>query len=231
MIRRIFKLFLYDVLFQFRHGFYAIYAIVSVLYIAILFSFSTHRLLVTNALVFSDTSILGLVFVGAILLLEKQQNILHSLFVTPVKLSEYLLAKVMSLTLISILASFAILLVPNGVVPSLGLFLLGVALSSSIFILIGLAIGAKVNTMNGYIFGIMLGTIVFAAPLVSYFGLYDGLWLYVLPTRASLFLLSSTFLSISSGQLWYSIINLIVWNIGAWRLATWSFSKYIIQGR
>ncbi|MBN1465987.1 hypothetical protein JXA02_09510, partial [candidate division KSB1 bacterium] len=105
------QLFRYDVLFQFRHGFYFIYLLVSAIYIIALFNIPTaQRLVVTNLLVFSDTSVLGLTFVGAILLLEKQQRILHSLFVTPLKLSEYLLAKVLSLSLIALLASLLILL-------------------------------------------------------------------------------------------------------------------------
>ena len=134
MMRRTRQLFFYDVLFQFRHGFYLVYLLVSVIYIIILFSIpESHRLMVTNALVFSDTSILGLTFVGAILLLEKQHGTLPSLFVTPLRLHEYLAAKMLSLTLIAVPASLGILLIPNGSVPAVRLFLTGVVFSSSIF--------------------------------------------------------------------------------------------------
>ena len=230
MMRRTRQLSFYDVLFQFRHGFYLVYLLVSVLYIIILFNIpESHRLMVTNALVFSDTSILGLMFVGAILLLEKQQDILHSLFVTPLLLREYLAAKVLSLTLISVTASLLIFVISNGLGLMSGLFLPGVILGSSIFILIGLGIGARVNSLNGYIFGIMVGTIIFTAPLLSYLNVYDGLWLYILPTRATLLLLASTHQPLSSGHVIYAFFNLIAWIILAWPFAVKSFRTFIIE--
>jgi fluoroquinolone transport system permease protein len=186
---------------------------------------------VTNALVFSDTSILGLTFVGAILLLEKGQNLLQGLFVTPVRLFEYLTAKVISLALIALLASAAILIIPNGFVPSLGLFLPGVFLTSCIFTLIGLAVGARFQTMNGFLFGTMAGTMIFSAPLIAYFDIYDGVWLYAFPTRATLLLLASTFQDISAGQLVYAFLNLLIWNTLAWLLASWSFRRHILGER
>ncbi len=232
MIRRTLCLFMYDVLFQFRHGFYAIYLIISALYIAILFSIpDTQRLLVTTILVFADTSVLGLTFVGALLLLEKQQNILQSLFVTPMRLAEYLAAKILSLSLIALLASGLILILANGIVSSMFLFFIGLVLSSSVFILIGLAVGARVRSLNGYLFGVMAGTIIFSVPLVSYLGIYDALWLYVMPTRATLYLLGSTMSPISASQLFYSLVNLMLWNVLTWWIAVKSFQKYIIEGR
>ena len=229
MTGRVRHLVFYDVLFQYRHGFYWIYLVVSIIYIAILFNIpQSHRIYVTNALVFSDTSILGLTFIGAILLLEKGQNLLQGLFVTPVRLSEYLTAKVISLTIIALFASTVILVFPNGLVPNLGFFLLGVFFTSSIFTLIGLAVGARFKTMNGFLFGTMAGTMIFSVPLLGYFNIYDGAWLYALPTRATLLLLASTFQGISTAQLFYAFLNLLIWNVLAWLLASWSFRRHIL---
>lgn len=231
MIRRALQLCFYDVLFQFRHGFYLIYLIVSLLYIIILLSTpDAQRLLVTNALVFSDTSVLGLTFVGAIVLLEKQQSILHSLFVTPIQLGEYLLAKVISLTLLAILATMLIFVIPNGFAPLSGFYILGVMGGASVFTLIGLGVGARVNSLNGYIFGIMAGTIIFTVPLLAYFGVYDSFWLYALPTRATLMLLSSAHRSLSLGHVVYAMLNLLIWNSLAAIFAAKSFQKYILKG-
>ncbi|MBN1479600.1 hypothetical protein JXA70_04960 [candidate division KSB1 bacterium] len=229
MMARMLHLFCYDVVFQFRHGFYTIYLIISVIYITILLSIpDSVRLIVTNALVFSDTSVLGLTFVGALLLLEKQQGILYSLFVTPVRLSEYLFAKVSSLSLLAMLASGSIFVIANGFHALSILFLFGVVWGSSIFTLIGLGIGARVSSLNGYLFGIMAGTFIFAAPLLGYLKVYDGLWLYLLPTRATLVLLASTLQSPSMLHILYAVLCLMLWTHLAWLFAIKSFSTFIL---
>ncbi len=230
MIRRTLTLTGYDILFQFRHGFYLIYFIISILYIAILLNIpSSNRLLVTHALVFSDTSVLGLTFVGALLLLEKQQNILQSLFVTPLHLKEYLLGKVLSLTLLAFLASLAILLSANGWLSFMALYVAGIFLGSSFFVLLGIAVGARVNSLNGYIFGIMAGTIIFTVPLLSYFKICNAMWLYLLPTRATLMLFESTMRPLSAGEIFYALVTLLLWNALAFWLAVNSFRKYILE--
>ncbi len=230
MNRRLVTVVGYDILFQFRNGFYLVYLIISAMYIGILFSIpESHRLLVAHALVFSDTSILGLTFVGALLLLEKQQNILSSLFVTPLNLRDYLTAKVISLSLLALLASLVILLVPNGWVNSFGLVVVGILLGSSFFIFLGIAVGARVTSMNGFLFGIVAGTLIFTVPLLGYLGVYDAWRLYLLPTRATLLLFESTMRSISAAELLYAFSTLLVWNgLGAW-LAVWSFRKHILE--
>ncbi len=231
MTRRTLHLFLYDVRFQFRHGFYAIYLIISAIYVAILWSIpAASRLLVTNALVFTDTSVLGLTFIGAIVLLEKQQNILQSLFVTPVRLAEYVIAKILSLSLIALLASLVILILPNGIRPSIGFFILGVLLSSGIFILIGLAAGARVTSLNGYLFGVMAGTIFFALPLLDYLQVYKSWWLYLLPSHAQLVLLSATHVELGVARTLFSILILALWFIAAWLWAVRSFTIFILRG-
>ena len=230
MNRRVVTVAGYDILFQFRNGFYLIYLIISALYIGILFSIpESHRLLVTYALVFSDTSILGLTFVGALLLLEKQQNILSSLFVTPLHVRDYLAGKVISLSLLALWASLAILVIPNGWIDSSVFVISGILLGSSFFILLGIAVGARVSSMNGFIFGIMASTVIFALPLLGYFKVYDAWWLYLLPTRATLLLFESSLRPLSTSELVYAFATLLVWNVLGARLAVWSFHKFILE--
>jgi fluoroquinolone transport system permease protein len=230
MTHRLLNMFLYDVLFQFRHGFYLIYLIISAIYIAVLFNIPTaQRLVVTNILVFSDTSVLGLTFVGAILLLEKQQHILHSLFVTPLRLFEYLLAKMLSLSLIALMGSLLILLIPNGLKTPSALFVLGVMSGSIIFTLIGLGVGARVNSLNGYIFGIMMGTMIFCLPLLGYLHIHDGWWLNLLPTHAILLLLASIHQPLSAAQIIYALCCLLVWTTATWLFAVMNY-RILLRG-
>lgn len=85
------KLFKYDISIQLRSGYWTVYGIIGLIYILILVNLPVNiRDDVAIFLIFSDTSVLGLIFVGALVLLEKQQGVLQSLSVTPLKLTDYL---------------------------------------------------------------------------------------------------------------------------------------------
>jgi len=145
----------YDLKFQWRHGFYAAYALVTILYIAVMLNISPDlRAILIPYLVFSDTSVLGFFFIGGIILLERRQRTLNNLFVTPLRASEYLWSKTITLSALATLVSLILLVIGGQTVMNLGWFVLGAALGSVFFILIGIAVAARSRTLNGYFFSV-----------------------------------------------------------------------------
>jgi fluoroquinolone transport system permease protein len=218
----------FDVHFQVKQGFYLVYALVSALYIVILFNISfPARSSVTAYLILSDTSIIGITFMGALVLLEKQQNILQSLFVTPVKLEQYLWSKAVSLTLLALLASALIAFVPGGLLPNWPLTLIAVTLSSLFFSFVGLGISASAQSLNDYLAGIMLGGLILCVPLVLFF--YFPLLSLIFPINcvADLLLLSPGDLPIIRIVINCSI--LVIWIYIAYRYAFAQFNKHVIN--
>jgi len=101
-----------DIRYQFRNGFYYVYLFVSIIYIAILFKLPNEiQGIVTAMVIFSDPAMLGFFFIGAIILLEKEENIFEALFITPLRVKEFIGARIFSLTAISLLTSFLIAIV------------------------------------------------------------------------------------------------------------------------
>ena len=49
---------------------------------------------VHSVLLFFDPAVIGIVFVGALVLFEKSENVLQALIVTPMKTDDYLLSKI-----------------------------------------------------------------------------------------------------------------------------------------
>ena len=166
---RLLKLTLSDVRFQLRYGFYLLYAIFAALYVFLLLLLpGTWRLKAGAILIYSDPAALGLFFMGAILLLEKSQRVLAALAVSPVKVGEYILAKVFSLCLISVAVS--LLLAQVAGIPHLGLVAAGTALSSVAFSLLGIVVGAKVGSLNQYVLATLpLEVALFLPPLLYLF--------------------------------------------------------------
>jgi fluoroquinolone transport system permease protein len=218
----------FDILFQVKQGFYLVYAVVTLVYLLILFSIpATARTEVTAYLILSDTSIIGVTFMGALVLLEKQQNTLQSLFITPVKLSSYLWAKVLSLTLIAIVTSAIIGFVPGGLVHNWPATLLSVGLTSLFFSFFGLGLAASSETLNDYLANIMLGGLIMCLPIALYFFLPG--WSLLFPINASIDLL----LVSPEAQGVKGIIGntavLVCWNLLAYLYAHQQFSKHIIH--
>jgi fluoroquinolone transport system permease protein len=218
----------YDILFQLKQGFYTVYAILVVVYLLILF-YLPHsvRMPVTAYIILNDTSVVGLIFVGALVLLEKQQNILQSLFITPLELSTYLWSKVLSLTIIAVLASIIIGIIPGGMRDNWLAMSLSVILTSFFFTFLGLGISARVNTLNQYIVGIMAGGMIMVAPVALYFFIPE--LSIVFPINASIdLLISSPGTQSIKGVIADSAV-LILWNLLAFLWAKQQFIKYIIQ--
>lgn len=164
---------------------------------------------------------------GALVLLEKQQNTLQSLFVTPVKLSQYLWSKAISLTLLALLASVLIAFIPGGLSHNWPLTLVAVGLSSLFFSFVGLGISAGAQSLNDYLAGIMLGGLIAGAPLVLFF--YAPLVSLVFPINNVTDLLFTNSLSFSQARTAVNCTFLVIWILLAYRYATRQFNKHIIN--
>lgn len=172
------KLIAWDMKFQFKYGFYFIYAVLSILYILLLSALpQAWREKAAAILIFSDPAAMGLFFMGAIVLLEKSQGVLNAVAVSPVKTSEYILSKVVSLCIITEIVALVLALAAGG--KHLLLTLVGTALSSVIFTLIGIIAGTKAKSLNQFIFIIIpIEIICFIPPIFYLFGSWQGFWFY-----------------------------------------------------
>jgi fluoroquinolone transport system permease protein len=206
--------------YQFKYGFYFLYVIVSAAYIAILLMLPAEiRRQGTAVIIWSDPAALGFFFIGGILLLEKGEG-LHSYFsIVPVTTGEYILAKVLSLSIISTLvglaiASFAL----RGQIDYL-LLTLGLLAGSALFTLFGLAVGSMARSVNHYLaLGVPVGIFLMSPSVVVVFGLTHPL-LEVLP---STLLLRVLYISLGlavpySGLL--AMVGLLTWLLPAYWLA------------
>lgn len=222
--------FKYDVKFQVRHGFYYAYLFVTVFYIAALRLVpETYSTLAVVLIIFTDTSVLGFYFIGGIMLLEKGQNTLESLFVTPLRMSEYIWSKAASLTMLSLLSSLAIAVFTLGAGVNIALLTLGVGLGSVFFTLLGFALAARARSLNQYFF-YSIPVAIFDLPLLKYLGLPDNWLYYLLPSQPELLLIEGAAGSITPGQTLYAVVALCVWIAVAYRWAQSWFYRYTVLG-
>ncbi|HBH0794191.1 ABC transporter permease, partial [Clostridioides difficile] len=117
-------------------------------------------------MIYSDPAAMGLFFMGAIVLLEKSQRVLNSLAVSPVKVSEYILSKVISLGVISSIVAMFIAITLN--LDNIIISTIGTFFSSIIFSLLGLIIASKASSLNQFIvLSIPIEIICFIPPILN----------------------------------------------------------------
>lgn len=186
-----------DIRFQMKQGFYLVYVMLTIMYLIILSFLPKDVLSITLPLVvFSDPSVLGLFFIGGIIMLEKVQGVLSVLVVSPLRTIEYLLSKVFSLALVSVMAAFAITGFSNYNSVNWLLLFLSTILTSGIFTLCGIIINAGCQTVNQYMIKTIPYMLLFVLPCFSLIG-FPYSWVFtIVPSVAALRLMLGAYTGI-----------------------------------
>ena len=202
-----------DLKFQFRHGFYLIYGVITAVYIIILmFIPANNRPIVSVFLIFSDTAVLGFFFVGGIVLLERSEQLLESLFISPLTVSEYMLSKIISLGILSLICSTAIL-IPSGIhnAARITIIVFGILISSFLFICIGMGMAVKVKSVNQYFLWSMSFMILFVPAILEAFGVFTSPLIYIIPVRGVLEIIRIGISETDSDSLVLPILSVVPW--------------------
>lgn len=167
---KIIKLLRGDIHFQYKYGFYLLYAFFTLVYITILhFLPDSWQEVASTIIIFSDPALIGLVFMGAIVLFEKSERVLNTIAVSPITVHQYIISKVLSISIISLICGVLIAWV-SADIAYLPTFVLGVSLGSILFSLIGLIMSANSSTLNSFLLKVM--------PIMSLAMIPVGLYLF-----------------------------------------------------
>lgn len=168
---RLGNLIMWNIKFQIKYGFYLLYAILTFLYLMVLFAIpELWRKNAVALLIFSDPAAMGLFFMGAIVLLEKSQKVLCAFAVSPIRAMEYIIAKVVSLCAIALIVA-AILAIALKV-ENVAYILFGTALLGAVFTLLGIIIATKITSLNQFIlWTVPIELIGFTPAILHLFGI------------------------------------------------------------
>lgn len=213
-----------DIRFQFRHGFYYAYAILTILYIIVLRLLPETMVYPALTLIlFTDICALGFFFIGAIVLLEKGQNLTESLFVTSLRLHEYLLAKILSFLFLATLSALLIMLGASIGGQDLMWFIFGAVFSALIYTLFGLIFAAKARHVNDYFVKSLGAGLLISLPILAYVHLFDTPLFYIFPTRATLILLDVLGTDYALSEKLFSVASLLIWFL---ILGSWVYQRF-----
>ena len=175
-----FALVAHDLRLQYRYGIYVAYAFVVGFYVLVL---ALGRGLLpawgVGLVIYTDPAAVGFFFLGALMMLEKSENVRSALAISPASAVQYLLGKAVTLTSVGLVASIVVMLV-HGAVSNPALLIVAVLLTSLAFLALGVPIALRFRTVNGY----LVGSSGFLIPLIMPAGLallepmpiWLGLW-------------------------------------------------------
>jgi fluoroquinolone transport system permease protein len=218
-----------DIALQWRQGFWLVYFVFSAIYVAVLLNIpEKSRLLVSLILILTDTTMLGVIFIGALVLLEKQQTVIQSLFVTPLEPKSYIWSKTISLSLIAICMSILVYLPAWKIDAYTPLLFTCIAFTAGTFVMLGLGLAARVETINQY-FGLQMGvSMLLVLPVLPYMLLDQHPVFLFLPYVASLDLMLGAWEPLPPWRILLDISLLLAWGYAAYRYALRRVKRYLV---
>lgn len=214
MTKRIFTAFKADVIFQIKQGFYFVYILLALLYLILLSQFDMSVVkIMLPIIVYIDPSVLGLFFIGGITMLEKEQGILALIYVTPLRMWEYMLSKLASLTVLSLTVAIVITFISyNG---SVNYFLLiaAILLTSTFYTLVGFIIATKSKSVNAFFMKMLPPMILMILPCFLLIIKMDLVLLNFIPSIATLKLVLGAYMNIQSIDIIISLVWMVLLDI------------------
>ena len=153
---RVSALLINDIKLQQRNGIYYAYAFVLLAYISLLYFLGSYfPSWALGILIYSDPAVLGFFFLGALMMLEKSEGTRIAFAVTPVRAFDYYLAKLISLTGVSLVSVILIGLFAHDHI-NWPLYLTTVTIISATFVSFGFPIALYFRTATSYLMGAAL---------------------------------------------------------------------------
>jgi len=235
-MRRLLNSIKWDVRFQVKYGLYLAGTILTLVWIGVLYLFNGDGVkLAIPVVMLSDVSTMGLLFVGAILFFERGQGSIRAVITTPLKTGEYIISKVVSLTLFislfSMILTLAISMI-KGLTINWIFLILSVVLIAAEYVLIGFYLSTFFKNFTDFLLpmGLLFG--VLNIPIFSMFNIpaieSTKTLLYILPSTGLIKLLQGIYSNQSMMDVLYAIVYNLIIIFVLYRLCLKNFNTKII---
>jgi fluoroquinolone transport system permease protein len=222
-----------SLLLQLRYGFLYAAVFVGVLYVALLLPLPGPALQVVAPLVvFAELAVVGYYFIAGMVLFEKAERTLYALVSTPLRFSEYLGARLATLTLLASALSLAVVTVVYGFGFNVAFLLAGVVLVALISLLAGFISVLPFDSITRYLIPSQLPMFVLALPLVPFLGIWQSPLFYLVPTHGALILLGAAFGAPAPlWQILYAVLYGMLCAFALYLTARLLFDRHVVRGR
>ena len=231
-MRRLGVLLRWDLTTQYRHGLWAAGLVVAAMWAGLLAPLNREYLdLWLPVALYSDVVITGLMFVAGMLFFEREQGSIAALVVTPVRTAEYLVSKVISLTLLTLVIASSLTLVLYRGHGDWVRLLLAFTLGGALFTLLGFLVAARFNTVSTFLTAFGVVSTFLALPILDYFGLFRHPLVWLLPVQPPMVLFRQAFHGGTTAELLLAVTLQLLWIGLAFALAHRAFHRRVSYRR
>ena len=230
MNQRLLSTIRWDIQLQFRNGFYLVSAVVAVMFIIILKQLpDVDWALWWPVIILENLVVNSFYFMAGLVLLEKGEGTLEAQIVTPLRPSEYLISKVLSLGFLSLLESLVVVVVVSGFQFNWLLLSIGILFLIAFYGLYGFFVVARYDSIGEFILPSAIWVIWFSLPLLYYTGLWEHWLMFLHPLQAPLVLMQGAFMTIPTWQIVYGLLYSTLWVYITYVISHRAFHRFVIR--
>ena len=223
----------WDIAIQARNGFYAATAFVTIFWAIIFINLPRLNLdWLLPPLVVGNLLLGTFYFIGGLVLLEKGEGTLMAQAITPLRLGEYLLAKILTLLMPVLAETLVIVVLVAGGHFTLLPLVAGAVLAGAMYCLAGFIAVAPYPAINEYLLPSGMYAALLWIPLLAYMAHWHHWILYLHPFSAPLTLVRAAFEDVPLWQVAYGVIYGVVWLVllYQWSSRVFKRSRLNVQG-
>lgn len=179
-----------------------------------------------------DIAIIGFFFIGGSVFFDKQERTLGALISTPLRFWEYLAAKLIVLSAISLLVALIVVTVADGFGYRAVPLIPGVVLGTLLMLIVGFITALPFASVTDWFLAATIPLAIMLLPPVIHF---SGLWphpvLYLFPMQGPMLLLGAAFdqVDLAAWQVLYAVLYPVLCLVLLWRSAHVLFDRYAME--
>lgn len=189
------------------------------------------RSLAEPYVILGDLAIIGWFFIAGAVFFEKGDRTLFALVATPLRFREYLAAKVLTLTLLSVAVAVFVATITHGIGYNLGMLLLGGALGTLLLLLTSFISSMPFTSISNWFLPSQLPmAVLLGLPVFHYSGIWEAPWIYAIPTQGPLLFLGAAFdqRTLAGWQIAYGVVYPLLFAALLYVPARRMFDRYVV---
>lgn len=218
-----------DARLQYRNGFYWAVAFLLAVLLAVVTRLPPFDWApVLPPLVLGNLVTATFFFMAGLVLLEKREGTLEAQIVTPLRVEDYLISKVVTLTALSLAEHVVIALMTVGLSVRPLPLVLGVVLASALYCLAGFAAVVRYDSINEMMFPTIVWVTLFSLPILHYAGLWTSPLMYLHPFQPPLVILEGAVAPLQPREWAYGLGCSALWIGLAFAWCRGAFQTFVI---
>lgn len=218
----------WDLVMQYRHGFWIAGLAVTLTWVAFLHPLSPeYREIWLPCLLYVDIGGIGTGFVAGVLFFERRQGVLDALVVTPLRTWAWLLSKVLSLTLLATVVACVLVLLTAGAAASWLRLVPSFALVAALYTVLGFLLAARCSSVSGFLAALGAVGLPVGLPLLDYFHIWSHPVLWLNPAQPAAALIWRSFQPSPGPESGVAVALTVFWLAVAFRLGVRAFHRQV----